>query len=171
MAKGRGVDIQKKGSGNIGFTNSLRVIGRKWAIVVLLGDVLKGFLPAILALQLLTLNQAQIVAFVAVLAHVFPVWLKFKGGKGIATGLGATLALNPGLALGGTVIFLLTISVTKIVSLSSLTATWTMILFTYIVSPSLTLFYLVLAILTTWAHRGNIKRLTAGTEKRIIADF
>lgn len=168
VARRRGVDIQKKGSGNIGFTNSLRVLGLKRALLVLLGDTLKGFIPTWVALRLLPLNQALIVAFIAILAHVFPVWLKFKGGKGVATGLGVTLALNPVLAAGGAVIFLIMALTTRVISLSSILTTWFLSFWTYFFSPELTIFYLTLAVLETWTHRGNINRLTKGTEPKIF---
>lgn len=164
----RGVDIQKKGSGNIGFTNSLRSLGWKLALIVLLGDILKGFTPALIALRLLPLNQALTVALVGILGHIFPVWLKFKGGKGIATSLGVTLALNPVLAASATAVFLIVILVTKFVSLSSIFTLWSLSILAYLISPGLTLFYLALAILATWTHRENIHRLISGKEPKIL---
>lgn len=168
LAHKRGVDIQKKGSGNIGFTNSLRVLGLKPGLIVLLGDVLKGFIPAFLALRFLPFSQALFVSLIAILAHIFPVWLKFKGGKGIATTLGITFALNPTLAAGGMGVFFIVILATKFVSLSSILAVWSVAILTYLVSPSLTLFYLSLAILATITHRENIVRLIKKKEPKIL---
>src|SRR4051812_30895241 len=99
IASLHGVDIQKKGSGNIGFANVLRVVGRVPAAIVLTIDVLKGFVPVAIAQQILGASGVQAVALLAIMGHVFPVWLKFKGGKGIATGLGVTLAISPVLAV------------------------------------------------------------------------
>lgn len=168
IALKHGVDIQKKGSGNIGFTNSLRVLGLKRALVVLLGDIFKGFIPTLVALRLLPLNQALVVALIGILAHIFPVWLKFKGGKGIATTLGVTLALNPVLAASATAVFLIVILATKFVSLSSIFTLWSLSILAYLISPSLTLFYLALAILATWTHRENIGRLLRSREPKIL---
>lgn len=168
IGRRRGIDIQKMGSGNIGFTNSLRFLGWKLALMVLLGDILKGFAPTLVALRLLPLNQALAVALVGILGHVFPVWLKFKGGKGIATSLGVTLALNPILAASAMAIFLVVVFVTKFVSLSSIFTLWSLSILAYLISPSLTLFYLALAILATWTHRENIGRLLRSREPKIL---
>ena len=110
----KGIDLQKKGSGNIGFTNSLRTLGLKRAIPVLIGDLLKGSIPTFLALQFLPLGQTLIIALASILGHIFPVWLKFKGGKGVATGLGTILAINPLITIIGLTVFLIVFLATKI---------------------------------------------------------
>jgi len=160
-----GIDIQKKGSGNIGFTNSLRTLGLKPAILVLIADILKGFIPVKIALQFLPLNQVLIIGSIAILAHIFPIWLKFKGGKGVATGLGALLVINPLVALVGAIIFLTIFLLSRIVSVSSIISSWALPLISYFMSPNFTLFFLTLAIIVTWTHRENIGRLIKGTEK------
>src|SRR3989344_8772220 len=109
-----GVDIQKRGSGNIGFTNSLRTLGLKPAVLVLTADILKGFIPVTIARQFFPLNDVLIIALITILANIFPVWLKFKGGKGIATGLGIILAINPLISLIAGVIFLIVFLSTRI---------------------------------------------------------
>lgn len=167
MAKKYGIDIQKKGSGNIGFANCLRILGWKPAMFVLVGDVLKGFVPVILALKILPLNETLIVALAAILGHIFPVWLQFKGGKGIATGLGITFAINPLIAVLGLVVFLLILLYVKTMSVASILSAWSLSILAYFFSPNLSLFYLSLAALATWTHRENIKRILEGTEKRI----
>jgi len=167
IGKKYGVDIQKIGSGNIGFTNSLRTLGLKPAILVLTGDVLKGFIPTFLALQLLSLDQTQIIGLVAILAHIFPVWLKFKGGKGVATGLGTLLAINPLITLIAAIIFLAIFLPSRIVSVSSIISSWALPLISYFLSPNLTMFSLVLSLLITWTHKENISRLIKGTENRL----
>ena len=163
-----GIDIQKKGSRNIGFTNSLRTLGLKPAIFVLLGDMLKGLMPTKISLEYLPLNQALIVAAVAILAHIFPVWLKFKGGKGIATGLGAILAINPLIAVIAIILFFIVFLATRIVSISSIIATGSLLFVSYFVSPKTTIFYLCLFIIVVWTHKENIRRLIRGSEKRLI---
>ncbi|MEK7534245.1 MAG: glycerol-3-phosphate 1-O-acyltransferase PlsY [Patescibacteria group bacterium] len=164
----QGIDVQKKGSGNIGFTNSLRALGWRPAVLVLIGDILKGFIPTKIALEFLPLDQALIIAAVAILAHIFPIWLKFKGGKGVATGLGSLLAINPLIIVIAFIVFLAVFLTTKIVSISSILSTYTLPIIAYFIFPKLIIFYLVLSIIVTWTHRENLARLTKGTEKRIM---
>ena len=164
-----GVDIQKKGSGNIGFTNTLRTLGWKPGVLVLFLDVLKGFIPVKLALLFLPLNQVLIIGLITILAHIFPIWLKFKGGKGAATGLGVVLAINPLIVILPFIVFLIVLFKTKIVSLSSILGTMCFPFVSYLVFPKLTIFYTGLVIITLWTHRKNLARLIKGTEKRIIS--
>jgi len=168
IGKKYGVDLQKKGSKSIGFTNSLRTLGLKPAILVLTGDVLKGFIPTFLALQLLSLDQAQIIGLAAILAHIFPIWLKFKGGKGVATGLGVILAVSPLITVMGLAVFLMVFLTTKIVSISSIIGISSLSLISYFVFPKLTMFYVVLLAIAICTHRENIYRLVKGTEKKIV---
>lgn len=168
IGKMYGIDVQKKGSGNIGFTNSFRVLGWKPAVLVLIGDILKGFIPTRIALQFLTFDQALIVALISMLGHIYPIWLKFKGGKGVATGLGTLFAINPLIAAIAIILFLTVFLVTKIVSISSIVATGSLLLVSYFVSPKTTIFYLCLFIIVVWTHRENVRRLIRGTEKKLI---
>lgn len=162
-----GIDLQKKGSGNIGFTNSFRVLGWKPALLVLIGDILKGFIPTRIALQFLTFDQVLIVALISILGHIYPIWLKFKGGKGVATGLGTLVAINPLIAAIAIILFLAVFLPTKIVSISSILSTWSLSVVMYFMAPKLIIFYLSLAIIVTWTHRENVRRLIKGTEKRL----
>ena len=167
VGKKYGVDIQKKGSGNIGFTNTLRTLGWKPGVIVLFLDVLKGFIPIKLALEFLPLNQVLIIGLITILAHIFPIWLKFKGGKGAATGLGVVLAINPLIVILPFIVFLIVLFKTKIVSLSSILGTMCFHFVSYLMFPKLTVFYIALFIITLWTHRENLARLIKGTEKRI----
>ena len=153
-----GIDIQKKGSGNIGFANSVRVLGWKAGIIVLVGDVLKGFLPSLLAVHVLSFQQALVVGLVAILAHIFPIWLKFKGGKGIATGLGITLAIQPLVGLCGFAMYIAVYLVAKKSAPSSVLAAWSLILFSLLFAPRYAGFALILALLATWTHRTNLQK-------------
>jgi len=164
-----GVDIQKKGSGNIGATNALRTLGWKPGVLVLVLDVIKGFIPVKLALQFLPLNQVLIISVITILAHIFPIWLKFKGGKGVATGLGIILAINSSVTIFAFIIFLTVFLLTRIISVSSLVSVWGLVLVSYFTSPNLTVFLFAIAIILTWTHRENISRLIKGTEKRIMS--
>jgi glycerol-3-phosphate acyltransferase PlsY len=163
-----GVDIQEKGSGNIGFTNTLRTLGWKPGVLVLVLDVIKGFIPIKLALQFLPLDQVLIIGLITILAHIFPIWLKFKGGKGVATGLGVVLAINPLVVIIPLIVFLVIFLKTKIVSLSSIVGIMFFPIVSHLMFPKLTIFYICLVIITLWTHRENISRLLKGTEKKII---
>lgn len=97
-----GSDIQKRGSGNIGYANVLRIMGWKYAIPTLVCDILKGFAPTYVAYQTLGPEPAFAVGCAAIIGHVYPIWLKFRGGKGVATGLGVLLVYAPLPAIIGT---------------------------------------------------------------------
>ena len=163
-------DIRNFGSQATGATNLLRLKGWKFAVPILLFDILKGFLPVALALEFFEdLRFALVCGFLAVVGHCFPVYIKFKGGKGLATTLGvyAVLGIKPLLLSLG--VFLLTIGITRFVSLGSLLAVLSYPLFTYllhgdkeIVYLSLVLFHLIMLM-----HRGNIARLIKGQERKL----
>jgi glycerol-3-phosphate acyltransferase PlsY len=180
VARARGIDIRKVGSGNIGATNSMRVLGKPAGIFVLLVDVLKGFaavawLP-ILVLKIFSTTQIdletlRIVAGIfAVLGHNYPCWLKFKGGKGIATTAGVFLALAPWALLVALVVFILAVALTKYVSVGSIAAAIALPATVWIMSPHnlfLNLVTTALGALAIFKHRKNMQRLLAGTENRL----
>lgn len=156
-----GVDIQKHGSGNIGFANVNRVLGWKAGLMVLPGDVLKGTIPVIIANHYLGLDQVLVVALAAILGHVFPIWLKFKGGKGIATGLGVTLVISPIVGCLALLVYVLGFTIFRKSAPSSIIAAWSLPLVCLFFYPKYALFYLVLAVVTIWTHRTNIKLMLA----------
>jgi len=164
-----GVDVRKAGSGNVGATNVARVAGKKHGILTLLGDTAKGFVPVFFAFQLeLGSAVTGLVALAAFLGHLYPVFLKFQGGKGVATALGALLALAPVATLVLMVIFSLVAAASRTVSLASMVAAgaapaaiW---LFGY--PPVSTGAGLVMALMVIWRHRDNIRRLRAGVEPK-----
>jgi glycerol-3-phosphate acyltransferase PlsY len=180
VARAKGIDIRKAGSGNIGATNSMRVLGKPAGIFVLLVDVLKGFaavawLP-ILILKIFSTTQIdletlRIVAGIfAVLGHNYPCWLKFKGGKGIATTAGVFLALAPWALLVALVVFILAVALTKYVSVGSIAAAIALPATVWILSPHnlfLNIVATVLGALAIFKHRKNMQRLMAGTENRL----
>ena len=172
-------DIRKSGSGNIGATNVLRTGNKKIALATMLSDVLKGVIPVILVHKYYapeaTINWVEIsVPLAVILGHVFPVWLRFKGGKGVATALGVYFALNPWLALITLAIWLIMAKIFRISSLSALIAsTVSPFIALYLSNWSVTtLFYTTLSIslLILYTHRDNIKRLIAGNESKIVVD-
>jgi glycerol-3-phosphate acyltransferase PlsY len=166
------VDVREHGSGNVGTTNVFRVLGKKAGVVVLVCDMLKGFIPAFIASSFLRETDPWLVIFIAaapVVGHMYSVFLKGSGGKGVATGAGVVLALVP-LAFGIiAVVWVLLILITRYVSLASLVATVLVPLFVFALGDPLP--YEIAAVLVTviifWAHRGNIRRLLNGTENRV----
>ncbi len=175
--KVKGLDIREHGSKNIGATNVFRVVGKKWGILVLLLDVLKGYvacvLPAVFG-QNLALPFQLLLGVSAILGHSLSVWLKFKGGKGVATSLGVFLAIAwiPTLITFG--VWILCFTITHIISISSLLAALVfpvMIVWSYGGTPDLKLLLpisLVLAAFIFSTHRANIQRLRQGTEKKLF---
>jgi glycerol-3-phosphate acyltransferase PlsY len=166
------VDVREHGSGNVGTTNVFRVLGKKAGVVVLVCDMLKGYIPAFVAAYYLRETDPWLVIVIAaapVVGHMYSVFLKGRGGKGVATGAGVVIALIP--LAGGiiAVVWVLLILTTRYVSLASLVATLLVPVFVFALGDPLP--YLIAAVLVTigifWAHRGNIRRLFNGTENRV----
>tara|TARA_Y100001949_G_scaffold164548_1_gene159468 strand:+ start:267 stop:869 length:603 start_codon:yes stop_codon:yes gene_type:complete len=168
----KGIDLRYVGSGSTGATNVLRNIGKWPALIVFILDVLKGFIAVKIAYFFLSDNIFQVLAgLFAITGHIWPIWLKGKGGKAVATGLGMFIALSwkVGLASFGT--FLIMISLTKIVSLSSITAAILLpiYMFKYIgtFNDPYTIFSFIVAIIVIWKHRSNINRILKGEEPKL----
>ena len=165
-----GADLRKSGSGNIGATNVYRVAGRKLGVLTLIGDCLKGVLPVLLASSVFALAEPQIalVALAAFLGHCYPVYLGFKGGKGVATALGIFLVLSPLSILCVLGIFIAVLYLWRFISLASITAAASvpfLVLF-FERSTPLVVATLIIAGIVIWRHRENIGRLRSGTENR-----
>lgn len=163
-------DIRDFGSQATGATNMLRLKGWKYAVPVLLFDALKGILPVILALKLFEdLTFALVCAFLAVVGHCFPVYLKFRGGKGLATALGAYAALASMPLLLSLAVFILIIAITRYVSLGSLLAIMSYPLFAFLNKNEIEIVYLSIALffLIAFTHRENIARLVKGKERKL----
>ena len=163
-------DPRQGGSGNPGATNVLRLGGRMAGAATLLGDALKGVIP-VLAGQALGLSDASLAAIGggAFLGHLYPVFFRFKGGKGIATGLGIFLAWSwiPGTAVIAT--WLLVAALTRLSSLAALVSFALAPAYYLLIggSPALAAAAVLMAVLTAWRHRGNIRRIASGVEPRI----
>lgn len=172
-------DIRSTGSGNIGATNVARSGAKGLGLLTLLLDLGKGLLAVLLARHLapgtpgFPSDLAVGAAVAAVLGHVFPVWLGFKGGKGVATALGVFLALAPIVALAAVAVFVLMVAVTRIVSLASIVAAAVLPVFAMLLLPDRSPVYLggviFVALLVIVKHQANIQRLVAGTESRFGA--
>ena len=166
-----GKDVRAEGSGNIGATNVARVAGKKLGALVLLLDAAKGSLPVLLGLWLAPLEPLLHVAIgaAAFLGHVFPVWLKFKGGKGVATALGVLLVLLPISALIGFITWLFVLATTRISSIGSLLGALLAIISSFFMARPLAYSLLGVGLLLAmlWTHRGNLERIFKRTENRI----
>lgn len=165
-------DIRKAGSGNIGATNVYRVAGRKLGLLTLIGDVLKGVLP-VLAAQWLHFSDGQVglIAAAAFTGHCFPVYLGFKGGKGVATALGIFLVISPLAALGAAAVFGLLVWKWRYISLGSICAAAAMPVLVFFINRSLPLVAstLFISAVVIYRHQQNISRLLAGSENRFKA--
>lgn len=160
-------DIRQVGSGNIGATNVLRTGRKGLAAATLILDGLKGAVAVLLARQFLG-DQDLVVGTAAVLGHLFPVWLGFRGGKGVATGLGVLLAAAWPVGLACCALWLVAAKILKMSSAAALTAFAAAPLFALVLSSAdHALMALLIAILVFWRHEANIRRLLAGTEPRI----
>ncbi len=182
----KGIDVRKHGSGNIGATNVIRVLGKKIGIPVFILDALKGFAPVLLASWWMThkegasINAASLVAVLcaaaSVLGHMFTFWLGFKGGKGVATTAGAMLGLAPELLLVGVLTWFVVVYTTRYVALASMAAGFAMPAAGAIIMAIrgswnyvILVFGIVIALLVLIRHRSNISRMLAGTENRFGA--
>lgn len=179
----KGIDIRKHGSGNIGATNVIRVLGKKIGIPVFVLDALKGFLPVFIGAWWMQqregadVNTATLVAALcaaaSVLGHMFTFWLGFKGGKGVATTAGAMLGLAPLVLLIAIVVWAIAFYTTRYVALASILAGFTLPIAAAIIMTIdgtwnyvLLAFGIVIAVLVLVRHRSNISRMLAGTENR-----
>ena len=171
--KARGIDIRTVVSGNIGATNVMRAIGKGPGITVLLIDALKGFVPVWVAPRIfpgVDQNVLQIVCCLAVIAgHNWTCWLKFKGGKGVATTAGSLLAFLPVPLLCALAVFGVVLAIWRYVSLGSIVAAAVLPVGTWLITgnTTLTVFTGILGGLVIYKHKSNIQRLVAGTENRI----
>jgi len=177
-----GIDIRKRGSGNVGATNVIRTLGKGYGYPVFAADFLKGFGAVKMSMLIVTRlhpewNSSEMFGIVAaissVLGHSFPVWLHFKGGKGVATSAGALFGLAPVAALAGAAVWILTFFVTRYVSVASIAAATALPVIILITTwlrhtAGKSLFYssVCLAAVVIWRHRSNLSRLLHGTEAR-----
>lgn len=175
------IDVREHGSGNPGATNTFRVLGKRAGIIVMLADIFKGMLATSIAVILLKFNLLEeqylviaklILGVVAVTGHIFPLFLNFKGGKGVATLLGMMIAIHYEVALLCIAVFVLTLLITKYVSLASIISALAFPSFLLFVprfkdgEPLLIIFSFFLFIVIVWTHNKNIKRIAQGEENK-----
>lgn len=168
LARLRGVDLKTIGSGNIGATNVLRALGKKAAIVTLVGDTLKGSVAVLLGMHFLgDPVRVGLCGISAIIGHNFPVFLKFRGGKGVATSLGVLAAYLPLTAVGFVIIWGTVFRMWKISSLAALVAFSGVFLIAYFMYQEEFPVITGMFVLITVMHRGNILRLIKGAEPRV----
>jgi glycerol-3-phosphate acyltransferase PlsY len=170
VARAKGIDLRAVGSGNIGATNVARALGKGWAITVLFLDAAKGFVPVMLGRRLgLPPQYVAIAGVAAIVGHMFTIFLRGRGGKGVATSLGVALALSPLAALCAFGLYVVAYAATRLSSVGSLLGLWSFPLFGTLLGglprPYLAL-ATIAAILVTIRHRENIARLVRGEEKK-----
>ena len=175
-----GFDVREKGSGNAGTTNMLRTVGKKAAAITLICDILKGVVSILIAMVIGKIVQGsnvallvQIAGVAVILGHTFPVFFKFKGGKGVATSLGVLIMSNWQIGLICLVFALILMMLTKMVSVGSIAAAILYPVLTlfipqnYIAEGHYLIYSIILAVLIVFNHRENVKRLLKGTENKI----
>lgn len=175
-----GFDVREKGSGNAGTTNMLRSVGKGAAAITLICDILKGVVAIGIAMLLGSIIPnvdkallVQIAGIFVIIGHTFPVFFKFKGGKGIATSLGILLMINWQIGLICLVFALVLMALTRMVSLGSVAAAILYPVLTlfitehYLVPGSYLIFSIIVAVIVLFNHRSNIKRILTGTENKI----
>lgn len=170
----KGIDIREFGSKNSGATNSYRILGPKYGLMVLAADALKGFIPPFFASQCdVTGNWLILIGMAAILGHIFSFFQKFKGGKGVATSLGVFLFLIPKVTITLFVIFVIVVYATRYISLGSIIAAILLPIFT-LISPlkngidkfPMMVMTTIIAVFVVYKHKSNISRLLKGTENK-----
>jgi acyl phosphate:glycerol-3-phosphate acyltransferase len=176
IVKVRGSDIRETGSGNIGAANVARNAGAFAGILTLLLDAAKGYLAVWIAVRWTHGDTRWVMsaALFAVIGHMFPIWLRFKGGKGVATGLGVFLPISAEAVLAGVVLWLVVVAFWRYSSLGSILAAVALPIFMYLLyapghapPPAVTVGTILISILVLVAHRSNLQRLIDGTEARL----
>ena len=170
----KNIDLREIGSGSTGATNVLRNVGKWPALFVFIIDVLKGFIAVKISYIFISESIYEVLAgSLAVSGHIWPIWLKGKGGKAVASGLGIFMALSWQVGLASFGIFLLVLSFSKFVSLSSITASFLLPIFMFLYLGKMDhpyfIFSVLVAVLIIWKHKTNIARLIQGIEPKIKA--
>jgi acyl phosphate:glycerol-3-phosphate acyltransferase len=170
LSKRRGIDLRRVGSGNVGASNVLRTLGVRPAVLAMMLDAVKGTVAVLIAQRLTTGVAAPVAAGLAsMIGHVYPVWLRFRGGKGVATAAGAFAVLTPVALVVAVGAFLLTVVLTRFISVGSMVAALTLAAWA-IASDAPSIVGIGAAIgaaLVLIGHRANVLRLVAGTERRV----
>lgn len=174
----KGIDIRSSGSGNVGASNAMRILGKTWFVIVLLVDAVKGFIPVYLILNVLLPENphvgrfALVGALLCMVGHIYPVWIGFRGGKGVATGLGVMAALMPYSVLCAFFVFLITVTASRMISLGSVLAAGLLPAFFFLEKElpkdlEIFIFVCIAAIFVIYKHKANLKRIIDGNEAKL----
>jgi glycerol-3-phosphate acyltransferase PlsY len=168
IAKMKGIDITKLGSGNIGATNVGRYLGKPYFFIVLFFDAVKGFIPTILFKLLFGLEYGILAGLFSVIGHSYSIFMKFKGGKGVATGLGVSIALIPIETIIGFGVWFLVLMIFKIMALASIISAISVFIVVLFLEKSLLIKIVcgIIAVLIVLRHKSNIERIIKGTEPK-----
>ena len=170
IARLKGVDLRRVGSGNVGATNVTRALGKKYGVLVFFLDFLKGFIPTLIAVNSFSIHSwvLTFTGIASVLGHMYPLFFGFRGGKGVATAFGVIFAISTQVALLSFLVWLGIFLWKRYVSLASITATVFTFLFLFIAGYPVNVLFMALVIgaLVIYRHRENIERLLTGTEHR-----
>lgn len=167
IGKAKGIDIKKEGSGNAGTTNALRVLGKKAAIITLLCDILKGVIGSLLGLLLVDFTTGCFCACAVFIGHIFPIYFKFKGGKGAATAVGAIGAIDWRLAVIALIIAAIFLFISKRMSVGTIAAAVAFPVLTIFMQKELLPFAIFISLVVIIKHRSNIVRLAKGQEPKM----
>lgn len=167
LAKAKGLDIKKEGSGNAGTTNALRVMGKKAGLVTLIVDILKGFAAVEIGLIFCSPMAGMYCALAAFIGHIWPIAFKFKGGKGVAVAFGAILAVNWIVAVSCLGIVAVVVLLSRMVSLGSISAALAFPILCYWLEPDFFWIGIVMAAILIFKHRSNVVRLIKREESKI----
>jgi glycerol-3-phosphate acyltransferase PlsY len=170
LSQRHGIDLRRVGSGNVGASNVLRTVGTSAAILAVALDVVKGTVAVLMAQRLTSGASAPVAAGLAsVIGHMYPIWLRFRGGKGVATSAGVFAVLTPAAFGAAAAVFILAVTITRFISVGSIAAALTLAGWTLLtdVPTSVGMGAAAAAVVVIHAHRTNMARLVAGTERRI----
>ena len=170
LARREGVDLRASGSGNVGASNVMRTTGLSMGVLAMMLDSIKGVVSVLLAERIATASIAPVAAGLAsMLGHVYPPWLRFRGGKGVATAAGAFAVLAPAAATAASLVFIISVVATRIISVGSVNAAVTLVIVTMLARSSGAVIAgaVVAAAIILFRHRSNIARIVAGTERRV----
>lgn len=169
VGRSLGIDIRRFGSGNIGATNAFRVLGTGPGLLVLLGDAAKGAIPVLVGNRIGGPTLAVLAGILAVAGHNWPVFLRFRGGKGVATAAGMLAALTPKVILICVLLWVAVVALTRYVSLGSIVAAASAPIVTLLLHQpwQFVVVTMLVGLVIVWRHRPNIKRLLAGTEYKL----
>jgi glycerol-3-phosphate acyltransferase PlsY len=170
LARRHGIDLRRVGSGNVGASNVLRTTGMADGVAAMCLDGMKGWIAVVVAQRLTSADATAVAAGVAaIVGHIYPVWLGFRGGKGVATAAGVFAALAPLALAGAATVFVITVALTRYVSVGSMAGAITLAVVTAAsdASATVTIGSIVSALMIVSRHRANLARVRAGTEPRV----